>query len=158
MGRTLRTAAHPLIGAALVLAAAGCAGGTAPAAAPSSTPLSGPAADPAAFCDAVKANVDATRPLNALNAKGPAPHPADEVAAAVAPLRVSYRTVLDTAPAEVRTDAERAYELATMQLDIYERTGGDASAVSADPAYVAKAQDAAGALQHVQDYTRTTCG
>lgn len=136
---------------AALVAVAGCA------AAPAEVPAPAPTG-PDAFCAAVRANVDAVKPLNALNAKGPAPHPAGEVQAAVAPLRVSYRTVLDTAPAELRPDAERAFELAEMQLDIYERTSGDATAVSTDPTYAARAQESAPALQRVQDFTRANCG
>ncbi|MGE0295115.1 hypothetical protein [Pseudonocardia sp.] len=139
----------------LAAAVAGCA--AAPTPAPTAVRVESPAPSREAFCDAVRANVEAVKPLNALNAKGPAPHPAADVAAAVAPLRLSYRAVLDAAPAELRPDAERAFELAQMQLDIYERTSGDATAVSTDPDYAARAQESAPALQRVQDFTRTRC-
>ncbi|MGQ0576303.1 MAG: hypothetical protein ACT4RN_19170 [Pseudonocardia sp.] len=110
------------------------------------------------FCDAARANIEAAKPLNALNAKGPAPHPADEIEAAVAPLRESNQTMLDSAPVEVRPDAELAFTLAELQLDIYERTGGDPAAVTADATYVAKVQEADGSLKRMQGFLRTACG
>ncbi|MGE3286317.1 MAG: hypothetical protein AB7J32_09465 [Pseudonocardia sp.] len=143
--------------ASTVLAAALAACAATPMPTPTAARVETPVPSRQAFCDAVRANVEAAKPLNALNAKGPAPHPAADVAAAVVPLRTSYRAVLDAAPTQLRPDAERAYELAQMQLDIYERTSGDATAVATDPDYAAKARESAAALQRVQDYTRTGC-
>jgi hypothetical protein len=111
-----------------------------------------------AFCEAAKGNVAAARPIADLSAKGPAPHPEDEVVAALAPLRDSNRKMLDTAPAEVRPDAQLAFELAEMQLDIYQRTGGDPRAVSTDPVYDAKVREADPALERMRAFLRTACG
>lgn len=96
----------------------------------------------AAFCDAARANVEAALPVAELNIKGPPPHRADEITAAVTPLRQSNEAMLDSAPDEVRPDAELAFQLAEMQLDIYERTGGGPVAVTSDPAYLAKVEEA----------------
>ena len=111
-----------------------------------------------AFCDAARANIEAAKPLSALNAKGPAPHAADEVEAALAPLRDSNQEMLDAAPTAVRPDAELAFALAELQLDIYQRSGGDAAAVSADPTYASKVQEADPALKRMQGYLRNACG
>lgn len=111
-----------------------------------------------AFCDAARANVEAAKPVAALNSKGPAPHPAEEITAAVEPLRESNQAMLDTAPDQVRPDAQMAYDLAEMQLGLYESSGGDPAAVTADPAYVAKAQESDAALQRMQSFLRTACG
>lgn len=111
-----------------------------------------------AFCDAARANIEAAKPLNALSARGPAPHPADQVDAAITPLRDSNQAMLDSAPAQVRPDAQLAYELADLQLDIYERTGGDPAAVTADPTYVAKAQAADASLERMHGFLSTACG
>lgn len=111
-----------------------------------------------AYCDALRANATADDPINALNASGPAPHPAEEIAAAVEPLRASNQSVLDAAPAEIRPDAELAFQMAKLQLDIYERAGGDPAAVTADPEYVAKIEQADPALKKLQRFNRTICG
>lgn len=111
-----------------------------------------------AFCDAARANIEAAKPLAALSAKGPAPHAADEVEAALAPLRDSNQEMLDAAPAAVRPDAELAFALAGLQIDIYQRSGGDPAAVSADPTYAAKVQEADPALKRLQGYLRNACG
>jgi hypothetical protein len=116
-----------------------------------------PAGTPA-FCEAVRANLAATRPLSALSAKGPAPHPAAEVAAAIEPLRASNQAMRDAAPADLGADAEQVYQVAELQLAVYERTGGDAAAVSADPEYTAKSNESAAATQRVRQYVRDFCG
>lgn len=109
------------------------------------------------FCEAAAANIEAAKPLAALNASGPAPHPADAIATAIEPLHESNQTMLDSAPPEVRPDAELAYQLAEMQLALYEASGGDPAAVSTDATYVAKVQEADGALKRMQSYLRDRC-
>lgn len=109
------------------------------------------------FCAAARANIEAAKPLANLNASGPAPHPADQLEAAIEPLHESNQAMLDAAPDRVRPDAELAYELAEMQLAIYESSGGDPAAVSADAAYVAKVQESDAAIDRMQGFLRTTC-
>lgn len=110
-----------------------------------------------AFCNAARANIEAEKPLRDLNASGPAPHPTDELTAAIEPLHESNQAMLDAAPDRVRPDAELAYQLAEMQLAIYEASGGDPAAVSADAVYVAKVQESDAALKRMQGFLRTTC-
>lgn len=111
-----------------------------------------------AFCTAVRGNIEAAKPIAALSAKGHAPHPADAVAAAVEPLRQSNRAMLAAAPEQIRPDAQVAFDLAELQLRIYQDHGGDPAAATSDPTYMSKVREGDAALKRLQGFYRTACG
>lgn len=158
MGRTLRSTLVAVVVAVVFVVTAATVGGC--SSDPEQTAVDEAVAQAqqvTAFCDAARANIEAAKPLADLNADGPAPHPADQLAAAIEPLRESNQAMLDAAPAQVRPDAELAHQLAEMQLSIYESSGGDATAVSADAGYVAKVRETDASIKRMQGFLRTVC-
>lgn len=151
MGRIIRTTLFALV---IATAASGCSSDPDKAA---KDEVVAAGQEVTAFCNAARANIEAAKPLADLNASGPAPHPADQLSAAIEPLHESNQAMLDSAPDRVRPDAELAFQLAEMQLALYEASGGDPAAVSTDAAFVAKVQESDAAMKRMQGFLRTTC-
>ena len=142
---------------AVLAAAAGCGGSLADT--DRTEPTRARPAPASDFCGAVRANTEAARPLGVLIGRGGAVAP-DELARAVDAVRRTNADVLATAPGEVRTDVERAVEVAELELDTLVRHGGDVAAAARDPDLRARtaAPEYSGSAERMRAYIERTCG
>jgi hypothetical protein len=111
------------------------------------------------FCVAAQANVDAIRPLNSLLAtRGGAPP--EELSNTIDAVRRAGDAMLTAAPAEIRADVERTVQAVDLQLDALLASGGDAAAVTDDPALTDRlsSPEFAGAGERVRSYVDSNCG
>jgi hypothetical protein len=154
VGRTFRAT---LIAIAVAAAATGCGSDPKEAEDEALANATEIAMEYTEFCKAVEANTAANEPLSAFAAQGGAPHPAEEVAAVVEPVRAANAELLDKAPQEVRADAEAMAEVAELRLAAFERSGGDPAVANHDPAYLAKANEVQPQIDKLQTFFRNSC-
>ncbi len=144
--------------AALVVGAcmAGCGGSVADADRPSRTTT--PSRPSSPFCAAVQANSTAIQPLNGLSARGGVPP--DQLRSTVDEVRRTGADLLFTAPEEIRIDVQRTVEALNLQLDALLAAGGNAGALSRDPALTARlaSPEVTSANQRVSAYVNRSCG
>ena len=143
--------------AALVLGVlvAGCGGSVADSDAPIRTRANSAPSSP--FCSAVRANSDAIRPLNDLARTGA---PARDLAATIDTVRFTGANLVNTAPADLRTDVQRTVDAVNLQLDALIAAGGNAATAGRDPDLAAKlnAPELAAATRRVSAYVTQNCG
>ena len=120
----------PALGLAIVsgLGLAGCGSSVADSdfARPSATPT-----PTSPFCAAVRANVDALRPLNAMISGGARP---PDVRAAVDAARRTGAQLVQVAPTVIADDVARVIGVVNVQLDALVAHDGDGAALTRDPA------------------------
>lgn len=109
------------------------------------------------FCTAATSNGEAATALDAFLGAGEPPHPEDELADLIEPLRETNAQMAASAPEQAKADAEQLVTLSERRLDILTESGGDVTAITTDEAYQEEAAGAQEAAPRFRTFVRTTC-
>lgn len=153
MGVVWRTSRLVFLAAAATVTV-GCGGSVADADSPLPT-RSAPVTQ-SVFCQAVQANNEALRPLNAVPPRGSVK--AEDLRVTADAVRRSGTDLISVSPSDIRKDVQRYVDTMNLQIDALVAAGGSAAALSPELAARINSPESLSANQRVQAYVTKACG
>lgn len=147
-------ASRLVVVAAAASAAVGCGGSVADSDAPIPTRSATPTQS--VFCQAVQANSEALRPLNALNSR--TTMRPEELKTTVDNVRRTGADLVSVTPGDIRKDVQRVVDTMNLQIDALVAAGGSTTAMTPDLQAKINSPDVLSANQRVSAYVTKNCG